>query len=477
MKWPQAIAALTGWKRNGTAFLFGVCATLTLAPFHLFPFIVPAYGGLFLLVDRAPSPARAFADGWWWGWGFYMTGLYWFCIALLTDAEKFAWLIPFALFGLTAVIALYQGLACGLYARLRGQAPASTRVVLFALIWVLIELIRSHALSGFPWNLAGYTFGFSDISIQLARPLGIYGLTFFTVLLGCSLAGGKRCAVAAWLLLAVGCAWGGWRLHRADSIPAAERHVPGVMLRIVQANIAQPHKWDPARQMQGMREHVRLMQSSGFTGITHIIWPETAVPYALEVGGPLTQMLGESLKPGQFLITGALRAEGAGDGWRVWNAMIALNHEGSMVGAYDKTRLVPFGEFLPLRSFFPESWLTPVGMQDMERGASHTALELPGLPPYIPLICYEAIFPRMAATAGGEWLLNITNDAWFGLSTGPYQHFDMARMRAVEQGIPLVRAANTGISGVIDGYGRVEALLPLRTQGVLDAPLPRPANY
>ncbi|MDE3060384.1 MAG: apolipoprotein N-acyltransferase [Pseudomonadota bacterium] len=476
-----ALAETRGWKRNALAFALGICATLTLAPFFYFPLLIPAFAGLYLLVQASPSRRRAFWDGWWWGWGFYITGLYWFCIALLTDPDKFAWLIPFALFGLTGVIALYSGVACWIFARLPVRGLSG--IFVFAVVWTVIEYARGHLFTGFPWNLPGYSFGFSDTSLQLASLVNVYGLTFFAVLLGGSLAGLKErrgwlFIAAVWALFVAGMGWGAWRLHEADRVPEAERTVPGVALRLVQADISQPHKWDPKLQMHGLREHIRLTQSAGLDNVTHVVWPETATPYILSVREPLTHILGNSIPPGEILITGALRAEGTSENWQVWNSLVALSHEGGIVGSYDKIKLVPFGEFLPFRNLLPKAWLTPVGDKDFSSGRQGQVLEWPGLPPLIPLICYEAIFPEMATDPShrAQLLLNVTNDAWFGLSSGPHQHFEMARMRAVEQGIPLVRVANTGITAVVDPFGRVLASLPLGTQGVLDARLPRAEN-
>ena len=461
------LKAMRGIKRNLLAFVLGVCATLTLAPCFIFPLIIPAYGGLLLLVLNAPNKKRAFADGWWWGWGFYMTGLYWFCIALMTDPEKFAWLLPFALFGLTAVIALYQGVACWLFYQVK--KPGWHGALYFALIWTAVEYLRGHWLGNFPWNLAGYAFGVSDASIQLASVIGIYGLTFFTLLLGAVWVANKRAIIMVWACFALSIAFGVWRLQEPTP------YVDGVRLRLVQANIQQHHKWNPAMQIQGLRAHVDLTQSEGIERITHVIWPETAVPYVLRKDSVLAARLGEILPPGTHLITGALSAEGEGAAADIFNSIIMLDHKGEQLGRYDKHMLVPFGEFLPFRRFIPPTWQTPVGMKDMGAGKGPQTLSWQGLPPVSALICYEVIFPNEAVAAGEHrptWLLSITNDAWFGHSSGPYQHLEMARMRSVEQGLPLVRVANTGITAVYDGLGRKISEIPLGAKGVIDVDLP-----
>lgn len=471
----QKLAALTGWRRNAAAFFLGALATLTLSPFYIFLLLIPAYGGLFILVDSATSRRRHFWDGWFWGWGYFMTGLYWFCVALMTD-EAFEWLIPFALFGLTGIIAIYPGLACLLMAWLKKTFHGPARLIIFTLIFTGVETARGILFTGFPWNLPGYAFGFSEPGLQLASLLGPYGLTAAAILFGISplfARGAKPLAATIWLMLGLSLLWGEARIPDAP-MPT----VPGIKLRLVQANIAQPHKWDPRLQMQGMQKHITLMHSPGLENITHIIWPETAVPYVFQENSDLSRLLGGAIPEGKLLFTGTLRVDGEDYATaNIYNSLMAINHEGRIVGNYDKAHLVPFGEFQPIRPYVPKEWMTPVGDKDFAWGTASQVLNWPATPPLLPLICYEAIFPEMAQAAKGEgrpaWLLNVTNDAWFGLSTGPRQHFEMARMRAVEQGVPLVRVANTGISAVIDPYGRPTALLPLGTQGILDANLPQ----
>ena len=479
------VCGLTGWRRNALAFSCGVLATLTLPPVFFLPLLIPAFGILYWLMDDAPSAKRAFADGWWWGIGWHMSGLYWFCIALLTEPEKFAWLIPFALFGLNAVIALYAGACCWLWKKI--GCRGLTGIFLFSVLWTWTEFARGHLFTGFPWNLAGYSFAASDALLQSASLVGAYGLTWFAVFFGAMPAAladaqvKKRNAVIA---VSLACAalltasfWGNWRLQAAGDI----RTVPGVTLRLVQANIQQHHKWDEKLRSRGIDEHLRLTQSPGLDRVTAVIWPETAVPYAFndsasESGMSLAQLLGAALPRGAHLITGGLRVEGSETDWRMYNSILAIDSRGRIDGRYDKVRLVPFGEFLPFRALLPKAWLTPVGEKDFSRGPGPQRLEWAKLPPVAPLICYEAIYPEFTASLPDRpaWFLNLTNDAWFGRSSGPYQHFHMARARAVEQGVPLVRVANTGITAVADGFGRVIARMGLGEKGFLDTALPVP---
>jgi apolipoprotein N-acyltransferase len=468
------------WRLRAFAFLSGCSATLTLAPFHAFPFIIPAYGGLFLLLSLATTAREGFRHGFWWGWGFHISGLYWFSMALLTDVGKFGWAIPLALFALTAIIALYAAVTCWLVVRLWQYVPAAlrlSRLCVFALVWLLLEYARSYFFSGFPWNLAGYAFSFTDSALQLASVFGAYGLTLAAVFLGAaSVALSRRANLALWLTLALALVWGGWRLQH---YPQGQGEATGEVLRVVQANVDKPHNWDPKRQYVGLQSYLFTSQMDGLERVTHLIWPESAIPYALRTDSTLLARVADILPPKTTLISGAVRTTGGGDtnDFTVYNSIVAINAKGELVGTYDKHKLVPFGEFLPLRWLIP-SWLSlPVGDVDFTPGTGTGLVrDWPTLQGAYMLICYEAIFPGLISREAGEprLLLNLTNDVWFGHSTGPQQHFDMARMRAVEQGIPLVRAANTGISAYVDDLGRIEQMLPLGTQGVLDIELRRP---
>ena len=475
------LGAKTGWHRRILAFGLGVLATLSLPPFLILPFAIISYTVLYLLVNAAENPRRAFLDGWWWGWGYYMTGLYWFCVALLTDAEKFAWLIPFSLFLLTAAIALHSAVACWIFKRLR--IGGLSGIYLFSVVWTLMEYLRGHWLSGFPWNLPGYALNITSATMQAASLVGAYGLSWWVVFFSAAPAafyltgiGRKRAAkfvALIALVFALLVNFGQWRLIEADKVPEAARYVPGIKLRLVQADIAQPHKWDPRMQMQGLKQYIDLTRSPGLEGVTHIIWPETAIPYVLAANTPLTRLLAQAIPDDKYLISGTLRDEGHNETWKIWNSLVNLRG-GDIIGVYDKNKLVPFGEFLPLRSVLPKEWLTPVGETDFSQGPGMQTLIWPGLPPVSPLICYEVIFPDRAVNPENrpDWLLSVTNDAWFGKSTGPYQHFEMARMRTVEQGLPLVRVGNTGITASVDAYGRVLAKLDLGARGFIDIGLP-----
>ena len=481
------VAARRGIRRYGLAFLLGICAALALPPFYATPLIVPAFTGLLWLSDGIETLKAAFALGWWFGFGFFLVGLYWVGIAMAVDIAQFGWMIPFATGGLSAGMAIYSGFA--LVALRMCRAKGLGRVFALALAWTVFEWVRGHALSGFPWNLIGYTWTIADAPIQFASVVGIYGLSLVTVLIGALPAalGGPDAVRRPWLpilgaILVAAALWCGGAARLANATTAM---VPGVELRLVQPNIEQADKWQAERVRDNLLTAIRLSNGPGRERITDIVWPETSIgPFFLDEDVQLRDALVSVVPKGGLLLTGTLRRTPREDGpgpdgsaYRYYNSLEALDQEGRVVARYDKFHLVPFGEYVPLRSVLPVETIAP-GRGDFSAGPGPLTLTLPHLPPASPLICYEAIFPNGVTEPDNRpsWLLNVTNDAWFGDSSGPYQHFESARMRAVEEGIPLVRAANTGISGVIDPYGRVIARLGLGKAGVVDSPLPQPIS-
>lgn len=470
-----------GWRRRILALVLGALAALALPPLFVFPLLIVGLTGLLLLIDEERPPLASFSAGWWWGFGHFIVAFYWIAESLLVDAARFAWMIPPIVGGLAGGMALFIALAALATRWLRLTGPA--KVIAFAAFWVAAEWLRGHLLSGFPWDLAGYTLAFSDALNQYAAIGGIWGLSLLTVAIAAMPAvlweSPLRVALAACagavlvaLLLFLG---GTARLVMGD-----ETLVPHVLLRIVQPAIPQSLKWQPGVQEQNVALHRQLtIAVPGIENVTAVIWPETAVPYLLERNPQLRQWLGAAVPPDALLITGAIRGEPTeGNVDREYNSAEFLDHDGNLLGSYDKFHLVPLGEYVPLRSAFPFiNKITP-GDVDFTEGPGPRTLTLPGLPPVGPLICYEVIFPARVVDEAHrpQWLLNLTNDGWFGTSTGPYQHFTAARLRAVEEGLPLVRAANTGISGLVDPYGRVLAEIELGKSGVRDVPLPAAIN-
>lgn len=473
-------AEARGWRRRLAALALGVLATAALPPFGFWPVLFAAFPGLVWLIAASTGARAAFGAGWWFGFGHFCAGLYWIGNALLVDGAKFIWMMPFAVGALPAVLGLFTGAATLLAWRLgRGLwlAPA------LAGAWILSEWLRSWVATGLPWNLIGHAWTASDAMMQNAAHVGIYGLGGATVLVaslpawlvpglvpgpvpGSTARHGVRAALAGVALLTL--MWAGGQVRLAADPPAGS----GVRIRIVQASIPQRLKWREDTKEANLRRYVELSRGPGFEQVRAVIWPETTVAFFLEQDERRRRMAAEAAPPGGLLITGAPRLERRADGPHVWNSLVALDAAGTVVGTYDKTHLVPYGEYVPLRDWLPVEKVTP-GLMDFSTGVGLRTLTLPGLPPVGPLICYEVIFPgRVVAADRPAWLLNLTNDGWYGDSTGPYQHFDITRVRAIEEGVPVVRAASTGISGVFDAHGRVVARADYDHVSVIDVELP-----
>jgi apolipoprotein N-acyltransferase len=468
------LATLGGWRAHAVSFLLGAGAALALPPVHAIPVLAVSFSGLIWQIDGAARGRTAFARGWWFAFGFFVAGLYWIAHALLTDPARYGWMIPFAVGGLAAYLALFPGLAA-LVAH-RFAPPGWGRILVFAAAWTAGEGLRGTLLTGFPWNPIGTVWTVSTPMLQIAAITGVYGLGLITVAAAAAPAtlaatGRRRWAppVCAAALLAAVYVGGAARLAGASTAV-----VPGVVLRLVQPNIAQPHKWRKDLREAQFAKLLRMSKTAAPTPPTHVIWSETAAPFVVADDEPARRRMAEVVPAGGYLLTGGLRTGRSAAGrFQVWNSLYAIDREGRVAATYDKFHLVPFGEYVPFRSVIGFAKLT-AGDTDFSAGPGPRSLTLDGLPPVGPLICYEAIFPGRVVAGGDRpgWLLNVTNDAWFGISSGPYQHFASARMRAVEEGLPLVRVANTGISGVIDAHGRVTARLGLGRDGILDVALP-----
>ncbi len=474
-----SLNALLPRRRALAALAAGMVCALGLPPLNLFPALWLGLPLLILLLRGTARPRQAFVLGWLFAFGYFVVGLYWIAAALFVDIEQFFWLLPFTLAGLPAVLALYYGLASWLvqHSRLQGVAGA----LLLALLFSLAEFARGHLFTGFPWNLFGYVWADILPMAQSVSLFGSYGLTLVTLVAACLPAAlvetpGRR-AVAANLLalatLASLAVWGGLRLAEQPTAYTTGNHV-----RLVQPNIAQQMKWDPKARERNFQTLLGLSAAPAAQPITHIIWPETALTGYAAQDAERRAALVAALPPGAFLLTGTARREPdtAGNRWDFFNSLVALAPSGDVAATYDKFHLVPFGEYVPLRGFAPVASLTS-GMGAFTAGPGPQNLTVPGLPVFSPLICYEVIFPGAVVTPAQrpQFLINITNDGWYGNTAGPYQHLAIARMRAIEEGLPLLRVANTGISAVVDSQGRVLQSLPLSSQGVLDSAVPAAA--
>ncbi|MDX2143782.1 MAG: apolipoprotein N-acyltransferase [Rhodospirillaceae bacterium] len=483
------------WQRLILSFLCGALATLAMPPWHAVPLLWIAFPMLLWLLEGCRSGREALALGWSFGFGHFATGLTWITHAFYVDAETHgAFAVP-AIGALAAAFAFYIGAVAWIVNRIPHEADglpydrtptAAMRALAFALAWAASEWVRGWLLTGFPWNPMASVWTAWPAMIQVTAVIGTLGLSCLTVGAAAlaSVAGPAPRSREAWLIAGAPLALlaligaGGW-LRLSLSTPA---EVPGVVLRLVQPNISQADKWRPGLRDQHFLEHIRLSTTPSGRVPTHVIWGEAAVAFALDRDETRRRMAAAVAPAGGLLITGVPRAAATGgDVEQVFNSMLAIRPDASVAAVYDKVHLVPFGEYLPLRGLIPFKKLTE-GTMDFSAGPERATLALDGLPPFSPLICYEAIFSGAvtgppAGEQRAQWLLNITNDSWFGDSSGPHQHLAAAQLRAAEEGLPLVRVANTGISAVIDPYGRVLGRIDLNVKGVLDAPLPAVAEF
>ena len=489
-----------GAKRAAIAFGAGALGAAAMPPLGIFPALFVTMTVAVWLLDGcgAPGLARrllsAAAAGWWLGFGYFTAGLWWLGAAFLVEPDRFAWALPLGVFGLPAVLACFTGAGFALSTLI--WRPGPSRILALAFGLGVSEIARGTLFTGFPWNLFGMGLGQHALTAQTASLFGVYGLTIASVAIFASPAtladagAGKRSIIrssfgaACAALLAI-TAFGTFRLGAA-----AVEMTPNVRLRIMQPNLQQDAKFRPAAGPDILRRYLELSDRStspstpGLANVTHLIWPESAFPFVLGREPQALNMIAAALGSHTILLTGAVRLEGekASD-LKAYNALQVVDGAGQIIASSDKSHLVPFGEYLPasrlLRALGLRQFIAlPGGFQ---AGTGRRAMTVPGLPPFQPLICYEAIFPGevtpnhdAADHSRPAFLLNITNDGWFGPTAGPYQHLAQARLRAIEEGLPLVRAANTGISAVVDPYGRVIKDLPLGIAGVLDSQLPKP---
>jgi apolipoprotein N-acyltransferase len=488
-----AIILSWGWKRAAIALIAGALSSLAMAPFNAWPVLFLTLPVMVWLIDGAGAgrgrgiPAAAMS-GWWFGLGYFVPGLYWIGYAFLVDASTFAWLMPFAVLGLPAYLALFTAFGFAL-ARLVWTRDAA-RVIALAASLTIAEWLRGHVLTGFPWNSFGYALTEPLALAQTASLIGLWGMTFLSIAIFASPAvlidgssRGRRPWIAPGIALVLLVALGIFGAVRLALHPTTM--VANVKLRIMQPNLQQDVRFNYSAKAEVMQKYLTLSdrasgpQSTGVRDASILIWPESAFPFFLTREADAMAQIADLLPKGTVLITGSVRAPDLPPGTRItraYNSIYVIDHDGSVLSVYDKLHLVPFGEYLPF-----QDWMEKLGFVQLTKvqggfiaGTRRRTMEIPNAPRALPLICYEAIFPGNVASGDDRpgWIINLTNDGWFGISTGPYQHLQQARLRAIEEGLPVVRAANTGISAVIDPLGRIVARLGLGLEGVLDSSLP-----
>lgn len=466
------------------AFATGAMLALALPPLGWWPVIFISFPSALTVMRIGPARLGSAAlTGFCFGFGYFAAALHWIGFAFLVDAKTYLWMMPFAVAGLAAFLALYWALAFAAAHWLKRRSIPL--IVSLPLMLAMAEEARGYFFTGFPWAAPGLIADGMGGVLQLAGLIGMPGLTYWIVLWGMLpvlfrrsgpiLSARHGVAAVLLLLLPAGWLWGNWRLARLPS-----ESVPGVSLLLVQPNVSQDDKWRSDNAAAIFNQLVSMSaQGEAAPRASLIVWPESAVPFLLDESSAGLKRIAEVLQPGQTLVTGAIRREkgAAPASDRYFTSILKIDDEGAVKDAYDKWRLVPGGEFLPLAwaleplgfrkvVSLPESFSAGSGPASFDLGAAGRA----GL-----LICYEAIFPHrlIESERRPQWLINVTNDGWFGRSVGPYQHLAQVRMRAVEQNLPVVRAANTGISAIIDGGGRYIARSRLGSAETVTGPLPK----
>ena len=469
----------SGWRADLAGFTLGALSAAALPPLHVIPVLLIAVPGLLALIDGARGPGGAARRGFWFGLGHHVFGLYWITEAILLESARYWWLVPLAVPALSALLALFIAAPC---AATKLAQPGWRRVAMFGGAWMLADLARQYVGTGFPWNPLGSVWTIpgvaGDIMIQPAAMIGTPGLTLATVLLAATPSLGLRAVAggAAVLLLWAGSGW--YRLHQAAPRPT------GLQAVLVQGNVTQGQKWDRQAMLEAFDRQLALTREGvarAGAEPTIVIWPETSVAFLLQYDEAARKAVMDAAKPAVAALVGGLTfdappSRGTLDTNPPYNSLLALTPNAEIAGIYSKWHLVPFGEFAP--SWVPFSIQVVPGRFGF--GSGPQTLHVPGIPAFGPLICYEAVYPAQVIDEADRpaWMVNITNDAWFGNSTGPRQHLAAARLRAVEEGLPLLRAANTGITAAFDARGHELARTVLNTPAVLtlSIPGPRPAT-
>ncbi|HEV2514313.1 MAG TPA: apolipoprotein N-acyltransferase [Devosia sp.] len=497
MTWLAETVMLShGWRRFLIVVVAGAIAAASAPPFFLLPALFITLPVWVWALDGAEHRrgwrrlvGPAFQIGFGFGLGYFAVALHWLGAAFLQEGGVFLVLMPFAIVGLAAILSLFWGLGSAL-AHLVWSGGAF-RIVTLASFLALAEWGRGHLFSGFPFDLLGYALTANDQMLQLASVVGSYGLTFIAALIAMTPAliwpadqrGLVRRLIPIFLAIAViaaQVAYGNWRLSTTTLTARTDMKV-----RMVQPMILEHADWSVADPDAIINQLISLSESQltptdpGLTGVTHLVWPESVFPFFLTNYPDGIARIARMLPDTTLLLTGAPREPLGDDGLPIpdnpgFNSILAIDSNGEVVASYGKSHLVPFGEYLPFQSFwrlFGINQLVP-GTNGWAAGDGRRLMSPPGTPPFLALVCYEAVFPgdigdrQDVETA--QFILNVTNDAWFMGSIGPAQHAHHARMRAVETGLPMLRAANTGMTLSVDPLGRVAAQLAEDQVGVLD---------
>ncbi|AFX98453.1 apolipoprotein N-acyltransferase [Candidatus Endolissoclinum faulkneri L2] len=479
------------WTVEVIALFSGAITSLSLAPLHLIPLSF-GHAAILVLVAEATSVRLAAWRAWLWAFGYQASGLHWISNAMLINAKDDAWLIPFANIGLPGILALYAAIA-GALAKLFFSNGWKLWIGLSA-IYSSAEWLRGHALTGFPWNLPSATIDGWLPLLQSASVIGSYGLSLLVLLVTMlpalwmdrTTATQQKILTASitCLLLILIIGWGILRIATIPKLTDPKGAVPGVVIKIVQGNVPQRDKWNPLLKPEHIKRYLRMSKRRRTDNIralgltcdympTVVVWPETAVAYLMNDTSNLMRELSLSTPHKGNLIFGAPYITKKANKYKLYNRIFALDSQANVVWTFDKTHLVPFGEYIPLSRKLAINRIVQNKL-DFTPGIGPLTMNLRSAPPVSLLVCYEAIFPGETVDPKHRpsWLLNLTNDAWFGCWSGPYQHLAISRLRTIEQRLPMIRVANTGVSAVIDAAGRIVTSISVGITASIDTPLP-----
>lgn len=440
--------------------LSALMMTLAFAPINLPIFLIPSF---YLLLKNIylTTFKTAFKHGLIFGYCHFVTSLYWIGIALTSNVGNFLWLMPFAIILIPLTLSLYVAITCAISASLLKNKALF--VLGFSLLWCIAEYIRSYWPLPFPWNCIGYVIAFNEYTIKLAPILGIYFSSLLVIILSTVFYINKKiltlflycCALTIILLV---------------NIPSYKPQLMANSIRIVQPNIAEHHLGDPKKQKEALLKLVELSTINTNSDTNIVIWPEASYPYLFKENFTQLEVLRLIAPDKGYLIFGADRINNG----KIYNSLITIDSRGNVLSRYDKRILVPFGEYVPLKQIFTFINNIAYTLGEISIGEKYTPnFEIDSVLSFFPVICYEVIFPINQSLNEYNWLLNVTNDAWFGNSSGPYQHLAMAQFKAAENGMPLLRIANTGISALISPKGKILNSISLNSEGFLDVKLPK----
>ncbi len=471
-----------------TALVIGIATAFSMAPTSIWGLGLAGIAALYALWKNSVSAAQSFRIAFCFALGYFTTGLWWIGNALLIEGNEFAWVWPLSVIGLPLLLSFFTATYLAL-ARLFSKPHAWGGVFAFALMLTFSDWCRGHAFTGFPWNLYGYMWADTLSMAQGFSLIGAFGMTFLTTLWAAILGYAattthssckKRIGVVLTVISSMGLLYL-WGQARLDGNPTAFNTNAGVV--VVQPNIPQTMKWDPDATQDNFIKTLSLSEKFDFGPIkprsVFIIWPETAISPSIYMDrnnvDRMQAMLRSYTDSDAYLITGMLFRDDSGEEAKFSNSIAFLDRDMNTLALYSKFHLVPFGEFIPFQNLIPIKAVT--GYSGFERGAGPTTISRANVPPFSPLVCYEVIFPddiaAKFANVQPQWIVNATNDGWYGVSAGPFQHFAQTRLRAIESGIPVMRSANTGMSGIIDAYGRIIDSAPLNQEASLVSLLPR----